>query len=139
MVGATTPAQAAGGCADRSQNGWTIRLCAGKDGLDLISDIYIVAKGETGNGCRGEGRASSSGQPMGYADLTGCADIAVNAHHVIASQWAVGGAQVTTRAVFFESLPPSGHCSTRAPPSTTCDAPGAGTSATGGGGTRKMP
>ncbi|YCK38651.1 hypothetical protein ACNF49_32780 [Actinomadura sp. ATCC 39365] len=106
VAGATTPAQAAGGCADRSQNGWTIRLCAGKNGLDLISDIYIVAKGETGNGCRGEGRAYSSDQPMGYADLTGCANIAVNAHYVIASQWAVGGAQVTTRAVIFESLYP---------------------------------
>ncbi|MGW2218159.1 hypothetical protein ACWCSD_24520 [Nonomuraea sp. NPDC001684] len=106
VAGATTPAHAAGGCADRSQNGWTIRLCASKNGLDLISDMYVIAKGQTRNGCRGEGHATSSGQPMGYLDLTGCANIAVNAHYVIASQWAVGGAQVTTRAVIFESLYP---------------------------------
>ncbi|MFI7461907.1 hypothetical protein [Nonomuraea sp. NPDC049646] len=106
VAGATTPAHAAGGCADRSQNGWTIRLCASKNGLDLISDMYVITKGQTGNGCRGEGHATSSGRPMGYLDLTGCADIAVNTRYVIASQWAAGGAQVTTRAVIFESLSP---------------------------------
>ncbi|MFI7689673.1 hypothetical protein ACIBQ6_11410 [Nonomuraea sp. NPDC049655] len=121
VAGATTPAHAAGGCADRSQNGWTIRLCASKNGLDLISDMYVIAKGQTGNGCRGEGHATSSGQPMGYLDLTGCANIAVNAHYVIASQWAVGGAQVTRSS--SRASTPSAHCSTRAPPSTTCDAP----------------
>ncbi|MFI7420123.1 hypothetical protein [Nonomuraea sp. NPDC049684] len=101
-----TPAHAAGGCADRSQNGWTIRLCASKNGLDLISDMYVITKGQTGNGCRGEGHATSSGRPMGHLDLTGCADIAVNTRYAIASQWAAGGAQVTTRAVIFESLSP---------------------------------
>ncbi|MGW2156580.1 hypothetical protein [Nonomuraea sp. NPDC001699] len=105
LVGATTPAQAAGGCTDRSQNDWVIRLCANRDGAVVTSDLYIIAKGWTGNGCRGSGYGTINGGQT-YADLTGCSNINVNNYYRPAREWVIGSAQVTTRVVIFEDVWP---------------------------------
>lgn len=100
-----SPSYAAGGCADKSQNGWTIRLCASKDFVAAYSDFYVLKKGTTGNGCVVEGNSYLNG---GFADYNNwsCSSIGTNQREIIGTETAIGGVTVETCVDVAEDVAP---------------------------------
>ncbi|MEU6432486.1 hypothetical protein ABZ860_41830 [Microbispora sp. NPDC046973] len=101
-----SPAHAAGGCVNKSQNGWTIRLCASKDWTTVYSDFYILSKGQMGNGCYLEGVYRVGWGPDGWYGFGSCQNLALNTRYIIGTTTVFGGADVTTRVHVFESAYP---------------------------------
>jgi hypothetical protein len=77
----TTPQ--GGGCVDKSQNGWTVRLCANKSSGTVAGDFYVLKKGSPGAGCRISGAVSVADDSPLYNNFGVCSGVGVNQQEVI--------------------------------------------------------
>ncbi|MEV0402606.1 hypothetical protein [Actinoallomurus sp. NPDC050550] len=100
-----SPSYAAGGCVNKSQNGWTIRLCANKDFVAATSDFYVLKKGTTGGGCSVEGNYYLNGDFADYNSWS-CSSIGTNQQEIIGTETAIGGATIKTCVDVKEDVVP---------------------------------